>query len=213
MLASALIATVLVVKMPADDRAQAIGARIRCPVCQGDSIADSPSESARNMMGLVRTRIEEGRTNDEIIAELLSSYTGALLLDPPAQGATLWLWLAPGAALLAGSIMIWSRFAVQPSGAVSAPSTRSASRASGPSRWVLGAGVLVVAGAIAVATVGQFRQARPDDQNLTGVAGEGFDPDSVSNETMEAVIAANLDNPSINGMRLALAHRYFEEGE
>lgn len=39
------------------------------------------------------------------------------------------------------------------------------------------------------------------------------DPDSVSNETMEAVIAANLDNPQINGMRFALANRYFDAGD
>ena len=209
-LAAALVAAVLVAPTPAEDRAVAIGSRIRCPVCQGDSIADSPSESARNMMDLVRTRITEGRADDEIIAELLSSYTGALLLDPPAAGATLWLWLAPLAALAAGLVMIWRRFEARPSPAVAAPSPTPAS---GSNRWILGTGVLVLAGAIAVAFVGQFRQARPDEQNLAGVAGEGFDPAAVSNETMEAVIAANLDNPSINGMRLALANRYFEEGD
>jgi cytochrome c-type biogenesis protein CcmH len=205
-LASALIASVLLAPTPAEDRAQAIGSRIRCPVCQGDSIADSPSESARNMMDLVRTRIDEGRTDDQIIAELLSSYTGALLLDPPVGGATLWLWLTPLAALLTGLVMIWGRFHVR-------PSPKVAAFVPGRTRWMVGTGLLVLAGAITVATVGQFRQARPADQNLSGVAGEGFDPDSISNETMEAVIAAQSDNPQINGMRLALANRYFDEGD
>jgi cytochrome c-type biogenesis protein CcmH len=206
--ASALLAAVLLAPSQAEDRAQAIGSRIRCPVCQGDSIADSPSESARNMMELVRTRIDEGRTDDQIIAELLSSYTGALLLDPPVGGATLWLWLAPLAALLTGLVMIWRRFHVRPS-----PKVAAAPPASGRTRWIMGTGLLVLAGAITVATVGQFRQARPADQNLSGIAGEGFDPDSISNETMEAVIAAQSDNPQINGMRLALANRYFDEGD
>ncbi|HJR86414.1 MAG TPA: cytochrome c-type biogenesis protein CcmH [Acidimicrobiia bacterium] len=206
-----LIAAVLMGPTPAEDRAWAIGSRIRCPVCQGDSIANSPSESARNMMELVRARIDEGRTDDEIISELLSSYTGALLLDPPAAGATLWLWLAPVAALLAGLVMIWRRFEGRASPA--RPSAPIGTPSSMRGRWILGSGVLVLAGAIAITTVGQFRQARPDDQSLAGVAGEGFDPDAVSNETMEAVIAANLENPSIGGMRLALANRYFEEGD
>ncbi len=49
---------------------------------------------------------------------------------------------------------------------------------------------------------------------LQGTAAAGpIDPDSVSNETLEAVIAANLDNPQINGMRFALADRYFEAGD
>lgn len=59
--------------------------------------------------------------------------------------------------------------------------------------------------------VGQFRQARADDNLFSGIAGGEVDPDSISNETLEAVIAANLDNPDIGGMRLALANRYFEE--
>lgn len=207
------MAAVLMGPAPAEDRALAIGSRIRCPVCQGDSIVDSPSESARNMMDLVRARIDEGRSDSEIISELLSSYTGALLLDPPAAGATLWLWLAPFAALLAGLVMIWRRFGGRSSPAEPSRAPRIATPAPTPRRWILGSGVLVLAGAIAIATVGQFRQARPDDRNLAGVAGEGFDPEAVSNETMEAVIAANLENPSINGMRLALANRYFEEGD
>jgi tetratricopeptide (TPR) repeat protein len=162
------------------------------------------------MMDLVRTRIDEGRTDDEIIAELLYSYTGALLLDPPVGGATLWLWLTPLAALLTGLVMIWRRFHARPSpeAAASTPSSTP-----GRTRWIMGTGLLVLAGAITVATVGQFRQARPEDQNLAGVAQDGFDPDSISNETMEAVIAAQADNPQINGMRLALANRYFDEGD
>jgi tetratricopeptide (TPR) repeat protein len=39
------------------------------------------------------------------------------------------------------------------------------------------------------------------------------DLSEVSNETMEAVIASNLDNPQIDGMRLALAERYFQSGD
>jgi tetratricopeptide (TPR) repeat protein len=39
------------------------------------------------------------------------------------------------------------------------------------------------------------------------------DLSEVSNETMEAVIAANADNPQVDGMRLALAERYYEEGD
>ena len=56
---------------------------------------------------------------------------------------------------------------------------------------------------------GFFIQDRADISS--GVADASVeDLDAVSNETMEAVIAANADNPQINGMRLALAERYFE---
>jgi hypothetical protein len=63
-----------------------------------------------------------------------------------------------------------------------------------------------------VIVAGFFLQDR--EGPTAGVANlEGQDLSEVSNETMEAVVAANLDNPQINGMRLALAERYYEIGD
>lgn len=78
--------------------------------------------------------------------------------------------------------------------------------------WTLGRIVVaVILGAAAVAlvlSVGWFAQ--PERQ----VASESqFDPSRYSNQTMEAVIAANADHPQINGMRLALAERYFQAAD
>jgi tetratricopeptide (TPR) repeat protein len=161
------------------------------------------------MMELVRARIAEGRTDQQIIDELISAYGGSLLLDPPPSGPTLWLWLAPLLALGVGGAMIAGRFRSPPANAGLEPVARTPTISP---RRMWGAVILVVAGAVAIATIGQFQQARPDDQTFSGIAGGNFDPDSVSNETLEAVIAANADHPQINGMRLALANRYFEEG-
>src|SRR5918996_2972113 len=111
-IAAAVVAlSMLVVSSPSNgDRVEALGARIRCPVCQGEAIIDSPAPMARDMMDLVRQRVAEGATDEEIVAEITSSYTGAVLLDPPASGVTLWLWLAPLLALLAGIVVIaWWR--------------------------------------------------------------------------------------------------------
>ncbi|MGI8518306.1 MAG: cytochrome c-type biogenesis protein, partial [Acidimicrobiia bacterium] len=205
-LAIAVALVVVTAPPPAEDRAQAIGSQVRCPVCQGEAIVDSPSETARNMMDLVRARIDEGLNDQQIIDELLTSYGGSLLLNPPARGATLWLWLAPLVALGIGTAMVARRFQAAPADQLPADLLPAgAAPAVSPAlsrRWIWGAAVLVLGGAVAVATVGQFQQARPEDQSLSGVAGEDFDPDSVSNETLEAVVAANADNPAINGMRL-----------
>ena len=198
---------------PAEDRARALGSLIRCPVCQGESIADSPSQTARDMMNLVQQRIDEGLSDEQILDEVFASYSGALLLDPPLAGATLWVWLAPIGALAIGLVLIARR--VRPA---TEPSLRS--RAERPAtvrpprskrRIAVGALVLLLAGAGALVAAGQFRQAQAGDDLLSGIAGGEVDPDSISNETLEAVIAANLDNPDIGGMRLALANRYFEE--
>jgi cytochrome c-type biogenesis protein CcmH len=96
-----LVATVTA-DPPAEDRAGEIGSRIRCPVCQGESIADSPAPLAEDMMSLIRTRIAEGLTDEQIIDELIASYSGAQLLDPPLSVETAALWLIPAAVLLIG---------------------------------------------------------------------------------------------------------------
>lgn len=192
------------------DRVDRLGNSIRCPVCQGESIADSPSTMARDMMALVSERVEEGWSDDEIVDELLGSYSGAVLLDPPASGSTLVLWVAPVVALIAGAgvIVWWER---HPGAAESAATAEPTNR----SRRRMLAGGLILAGAFAaiVATAGFFLQDDPVGVSSGIPELDRQSLEDVSNETLEAVIASNLDNPQIGGMRLALAERYFSEGD
>ncbi len=187
------------------DRAQEIGSRIKCPVCQGESISDSPSQMAEDMMALVEEKVAEGASDQQIIDELLASYSGAVLLDPPLRGATLWLWLAPLAAAGVGVVVIlWWRRHPTPVSAGDPPRSRR--------RMLIGALILVAGFAVIVVVAGAFLQEREGaTAGVVDVAQE--DLSEVSNETMEAVIAANLDHPQINGMRLALAERYFDAGD
>lgn len=94
---------------PAEDRAREIGSLVRCPSCQGESIADSPAALAEDMMALVRLRIDEGRSDEQIIEELVSSYSGSQLLDPPVTIETLALWVIPALVLLLGTLAALSR--------------------------------------------------------------------------------------------------------
>ncbi|MEX0865450.1 MAG: cytochrome c-type biogenesis protein [Acidimicrobiia bacterium] len=191
-----------------EDRVAHLGASIRCPVCQGESIADSPAAMARDMMSLIEERVTAGATDAEIIDELLSSYSGAVLLDPPMAGPTVVLWAAPLVALLAGlGVIYWWRRRPETADEVAVeviPTLRG--------RRAIGAVVLVVTIAGVVVAAASLLQGR--DGGSGGVAAMDVeDLDQVSNETMEAVIAANTTDPLINGMRLALAERYFEAGD
>lgn len=84
-------------------------------------------------------------------------------------------------------------------------------------RLMIGAGILLVGFAITVAVLGSS-VGDDADGTLQGVAaGPDFDPSSYSDETLEAVIAANADDPAVAGqlpfMRFALAERYFDRSE
>ena len=203
---AATLITLVVTSSSDADRVESIGNSIKCPVCQGESIANSPSQMARDMMALVEERVADGASDDAIIDELLFSYSGAVLLDPPASGATLVLWLAPLAAVVLGvGIILWWRR--HPTGTIGeAETATSRARRLGP---MLG---LAAAFAVIVVVAGFFLQDR--EGPASGVADiAGQDLEDVSNETMEAVIEANADHPQVDGMRLALAERYYEEGD
>lgn len=207
MSAMAIVLVTLIATNPTDrDRVQAIGAQIKCPVCQGESIATSPASMARDMMSLVAERVAAGANDQAIIDELLSSYSGAVLLDPPARGATLVLWLAPLGALVVGlAVIAWWR---RHPGASQSKHPVEATR----SRRMVPLLILGVALAVIVVVAAAFvKDGAGPAEGVAALPETGLE--NVSNETMEAVIAANLDNPQINGMRLALAERYFETGD
>lgn len=89
-----------------DPRVQRIASKLRCPVCQNESVADSPSELSAQMRTLIRDRLAAGETEEQILHYFVSRYGEWILLDPPRQGV-LWLaWLAPTAALLGGAALV-----------------------------------------------------------------------------------------------------------
>ena len=91
---------------PREARVQALGKLLRCPMCQGLSIADSGSSAARAQMDRVRELVAEGKTDDEIRTYFVARYGEWALLEPAAHGANWLVWLLPGALLLVGAAVI-----------------------------------------------------------------------------------------------------------
>ncbi|MCK6529857.1 cytochrome c-type biogenesis protein CcmH [Myxococcota bacterium] len=83
-------------------RTSALASKLRCPVCQGLSIDDSPAPSARDMRAVVRQKLAEGMSEEEITAYFVSRYGEFVLLQPEAKGVNLLVWLGPVAILLGG---------------------------------------------------------------------------------------------------------------
>lgn len=90
---------------PLDTQVQEIAARLRCPVCQNESVADSPAELAGQMRALIRQKLAAGESPDQIIAYFVSRYGEWILLEPPKRGVTWAVWIAPPAALLLGALV------------------------------------------------------------------------------------------------------------
>jgi cytochrome c-type biogenesis protein CcmH len=89
-----------------ESRAKEVAGLLRCPVCQGLSVADSPSTMASNMRAQVRELLAAGYDEDQILAYFERSYGEFVRLKPALRGVNWLVWLAPIAGLLLGALVI-----------------------------------------------------------------------------------------------------------
>ena len=87
-------------------RTTEIAAELRCPVCQGVSVEDSPTELARQMRAVVREQLAAGRTPDQVRQYFVDKYGEWILLEPKASGFNLVVYVLPWLAMLAGLAVI-----------------------------------------------------------------------------------------------------------
>ncbi|MFT8542337.1 cytochrome c-type biogenesis protein CcmH [Acetobacter sp.] len=83
-------------------RAQAIGAQLRCLVCQNESIEDSSAGLARDLRRVVREHVAKGENNQQVMDWMVSRYGNFIRLKPAFSPGTLLLWAMPVLALLMG---------------------------------------------------------------------------------------------------------------
>jgi cytochrome c-type biogenesis protein CcmH len=87
-------------------RAREVGSELRCLVCRNQSIDDSDADLAHDLRVLVRERIKDGDSNDQVVAYVRARYGDFVLLRPPFEIATLLLWGGPLLILLLGGLAI-----------------------------------------------------------------------------------------------------------
>jgi cytochrome c-type biogenesis protein CcmH len=104
-----------------EHRTNQVGALLRCPVCQGMSVADSKAEMAVNMKGQVRELLQRGYTEEQILKYFELSYGQFVLLQPKFEGVNTLVWLLPIAALILGGTIVF--FKLKKLGAAAPPPT------------------------------------------------------------------------------------------
>ncbi len=71
-----------------DQRVHDVASQLRCPICQGESVADSPSQLAQQMRGVIRQQLQSGKSEQEVIQYFRTSYGDQIVWSPPWQGFT-----------------------------------------------------------------------------------------------------------------------------
>jgi cytochrome c-type biogenesis protein CcmH len=110
-----------------DDGVRRVALQLQCPVCEGQSAADSPSGLAADMRAVIRSRLASGASDQQIIDDFVASYGDSILTEPPKRGISLGVWLGPAFGVALGAILLtfvlrtWRGAGVAPSMAVGSP--------------------------------------------------------------------------------------------
>lgn len=85
-----------------EQRARTLSLKLRCLVCQNQSIDDSNADLARDLRIILRERLVAGDTDEQVIQFLVDRYGDYVLLEPPVKPITYLLWYGPAVLLLLG---------------------------------------------------------------------------------------------------------------
>jgi len=89
-----------------DKQVSDISNELLCPVCRGQTVEESNSDLANDFRDIIKTKLKEGQTKEEILNYFTSRYGDSVLSSPPAKGFRLIIWILPVAVLLFGLISL-----------------------------------------------------------------------------------------------------------
>ncbi|HSB39281.1 MAG TPA: cytochrome c-type biogenesis protein CcmH [Gaiellaceae bacterium] len=117
-LAVALTALALAAPALASEQHPTLGeleGQLMCPICEGETLAQSDSPAAQRIKAYIERRISQGATRSEIKRELVDQWGTRILAAPPRHGFDLLAWLLPIVGVVGGAVVIgalawrWSR--------------------------------------------------------------------------------------------------------
>ena len=90
-----------------EERAQSLDRQIICPVCPGETLNQSRATLAVQMRAVLRERLAEGQSEQEIKDYFVSVYGDSVLASPPTRGFSLTVWVVPPVGLLMGAVAVF----------------------------------------------------------------------------------------------------------
>ena len=185
------------------ERTRRLESELRCPVCQGSSIADSPAELAVEMRSVVAERLATGAQDADVRAYFVERYGRWILLAPDPTGPNLLLWAVPGLMLVGGAAAVVARSRRgQRRVAIRSTDGTAAAR---PRPLAIGLAVGIVIAAVAI-PMAVAVMPRSSGQEITGRPATQAAP---SIEDLQARVAAD---PTDTGALVALADAYADTG-
>lgn len=101
----------------ADERVTGLARSIKCPTCQGESVAESDAGPSREIRRDIAVRVQQGESDEDIRAYYADRYGDQILLTPPRSGLGALVWVIPvlvGLGAVAGLVMAFRRWRAEP---------------------------------------------------------------------------------------------------
>ena len=90
-------------------KVDSISKNLRCLICQGQSVYDSQSEFAISVKDLIKKKIEEGNSDNDIYEYLKNKYGNWIMYEPELDKKTLLLWILPLILFVFGGLLIFKK--------------------------------------------------------------------------------------------------------
>jgi len=95
---------------PTDDEVNAIAKQLFCPVCENTPLDVCPTEACRQWRDLIRLKLAEGWTEDQIKQYFVDNYGARVLSEPPRTGLNWLVYLVPPALIGVGALILFTAF-------------------------------------------------------------------------------------------------------
>lgn len=95
---------------PSDDQVNAIARQLYCPVCENIPLDVCPTTACAQWRELIRQKLAEGKTEQEIKDYFVLQYGARVLGTPPPKGINWLVYVVPPVAILAGVYVLFRAF-------------------------------------------------------------------------------------------------------
>lgn len=95
---------------PSDDEVNAIARELYCPVCESTPLDVCPTQACAQWRDLIRLKLSEGWTKDQIKQYFVDQYGARVLSAPPAEGFSVLIYIVPPIFLAMGIFIVYRAF-------------------------------------------------------------------------------------------------------
>ena len=117
------------VKPPTDDDVNAVAKQLYCPVCENTPLDVCPTQACSQWRDLIRLKLSQGETPDQIKQYFVENYGARVLNEPPRTGLNWLAYIVPPIAILLGAFFLFRAFQAMKKPATAAPASGSAPEA------------------------------------------------------------------------------------